>query len=174
MSNTIQFVRCRFISDTSGLECEETFPVFEGDSGRLLCDLHKNIISPTLAAELNENKSQYVAHRNEHAAFCAHMTLNELDRHVADLDEKIEKLKSHYFAARGVRQSKLADLSEDESRERQKIKVIRKETIGPVKPKRVSVKADPVRALMQTGMSEKAARSVLGLPDIFSRADVEN
>lgn len=154
------YTRCRYIPD-SGIQCETWFRRDPENNPSYLCPLHINQISPKLAAQ-DENKTPYLEIRNKEAQSCYAMTLTELDAHINGLERILEEQKAKVHAARAVRVDKIDKLTEEERDVRRKIRTERNES--SLKPKKATIKTDPIRYMMQThNLSEAAAKKLLGM-----------
>lgn len=159
----LEFRRCQYVSSES-IECENTFPVMDSEN-KIRCELHANILNEALASESEEIKDDYIQVRKEEElnvlAIFAHEGFDGLDRHIAGIETIVEKMRMKYAVARGVRQNKLLDLSDEERKVRQKIKVQTPDN-KPQVSKKVTAKSDPIRYFMQTfNMTEKQAQEMV-------------
>jgi hypothetical protein len=117
------YKRCQYVSP-EGIECEVWFPLADGE---IYCEkYHRGI--PSVSDEANgEQKQLYIDLCNAERNLCATMTLDQLDAHIATIEAAIEafmaKEKPKRNTARAVRAEKLEALTEDQRRERRKIKL---------------------------------------------------
>lgn len=151
------YTRCAYFNENSQ-QCEVWFEKDESVTGLPLCDEHKRMTDPSLG---DEQKKLYIDVVNDHKKFCYQMTVEELDLHIAGIEREIEAIKTKLFATRSVRAEKLDNLTENQRKERRKIKVdsaVREEA----KKKKPTIKSDPVGYLMMTqNMTEAQARLIL-------------
>ena len=166
------YSRCIY-SDETGRQCE-VFYKYE-DGGSLTCAMHQGFTSPALACG-NENKSEYLDLVNNTRAQCVDMTLDQLDEHIAGIERIIEAEKTKLLAARATKSEKLDLLSDDERMVRRNTKITTDEAgnvieikrgrkpnvFGIDQPKKTSMKADPIRHMMEKfNMTEAQAREML-------------
>ena len=117
------YKRCQYVSP-EGIECEVWFPLADGE---IYCEkYHRGI--PSVSDEANgEQKQLYIDLCNAERNLCATMTLDQLDAHIATIEAAIEEFlareKPKRNTARAVRAEKLEALTEDQRRERRKIKL---------------------------------------------------
>lgn len=160
---TLEFRRCHYIS-IEDIECENTFPVMD-DEKIILCELHRTITNVELAQQDEEIKSDYLRARKEHELTCLsmfnHGGFDELERHIGQIEELIETLRMKFAVAKGTKQAKLLELSDEEQAIRRKIKVVKSEAPAKVKKEKISPKNNPIGYLMETfGMSRVDAEAL--------------
>jgi hypothetical protein len=175
---SVPYRRCGSL-DSKGLQCENWFPAEEGTR---FCVTHQLGAKIGIQAS-DEQKARYIDLVNEQREYCYHFldgssqdvdrTLifefkdnesgtryEKLDRHIAFLEKALEDVKARLFTSKAVKREDLDKLTEEERAELRKIKVTRE--VQKVKEKKVSVKSDPLKHLMQSrGMSESDAKSFL-------------
>lgn len=163
------FARCIYC-DSAGIQCDVWFDTKDHPK---LCILHREIISAQTAVMGNgeqptESKLLYLARVNEITTQVSAMSLEQVDVHIAGIEQRMEDLKTELLASRAVRSNKIGALTEAERTERRKIKV---EKLVNEVSKKTSIKKNPLEALVETFMKsgisrEKAlesAKGVLGL-----------
>lgn len=156
------FTRCRYVSDT-GLECEKWFqPTDSMNNGQepRHCELHRGMISERTSPN-DESKQRFIDLKNEEIKLCIGMSIEELDTHIAGIEKQIELLRMRTMSARSVRVDKIDKLTDEERKERQKIRVQNPATNDKPKAK-TSIKKDPIQHLMDKfGMSREQALKMM-------------
>src|SRR5438094_9920395 len=91
MREDIKRFRCNYIAD-DGRQCE-VWTTYRKDEDKEFCPLHEGIIVVKKAngiALIDENKQRYIDERNKESKFCVHMTMEEIDAHIAEMDKQME------------------------------------------------------------------------------------
>lgn len=158
MSHNNAYHRCEYPPDLNGgRECEVWYPSEEGS----LCVLHRGTVSVSLINADESLKGEYIRIRNEQAAQCHQMTLEQLDEHIAGIEKVIENERTKLLTARAKRSAKLQDLSDEERAERRKIKYVgsderpKKET--KAEKLKATIKSDPVQYFMNMNFTREQA-----------------
>ena len=118
--------RCNYIAD-DGRQCE-IWTTYRKDEDKEFCPLHEGIIIVKKAngiALVDENKQRYIDRINTQKTFCANMSIDELDNHIASMEKAMEELRTDMTAARASRADKFALLTEEEQKTRRAIKIVR-------------------------------------------------
>jgi len=147
--------------------------------------VHREIISPNGRIS-KENTPKYIDLVNDERKYCYHFqdgtaqdqedTLifkfhddsdgtreDKIDARIAFFEKIIEDIKAHLHTARAIKSEDLDSLSEEERKERQKIRIDR--ALNKNKPEKIKpFKSDPIGNLMKKqGMSKKDAIDFLNL-----------
>lgn len=159
------YIRCHYESTDTKVQCDCWFDSSSYDREKpesKYCIIHRDAISTELAV-LGVNKETYIETRDKEAKFCYEMSFEELEKHISEVEKVIEFERTKLLTARAVKSDKLEKMTDDERKERRKIKTP-SVVLEPLKPKKVSVKDNPVKYLMQQmTITEKQARTMLGL-----------
>lgn len=152
--------RCIYINET-GLQCETWFPFDESQMSERLCPAHRELITPSRAANNDVIKEKYIDQVNAVRAQVYQMSFDEIDAHIASLEKELEKVKTSLFTTRAVKNEKLEQLSEEERKKLRAIKV-EKAIEAKRKEKTPSFVSDPIGFLMKKypNMSEDQAREL--------------
>lgn len=112
------YTKCQYESADTKVECDVWY---SSEEDQKFCILHRNTINASLAAA-GINKESYIEHRDKKAKFCYEMSLDELDKHISEIERIIELEKSNLMTARAVRADKIEKLTDDEREVRRRIK----------------------------------------------------
>lgn len=147
------YAPCRY-QDSVGIQCDVFFPVLD-DGDEKFCPMHRDsdaTISNENLAVTTQTKARYIDIHNAEVELVKDMTIDQIDQHILGIEAEMAKLRARAMASRGTRIGKLEMLTEDERKERRKIKIVNP-TSNIDKPAKISSKKDPIGALAQTLMS---------------------
>ena len=165
MPNT--FVRCHYINETDQ-QCNSWFDS-DVNPEQKFCPSHADCISidKAMKADDNAEKKRYIDRCNEVNQLCIAMSNEELERHIASIEARIESLRTDLMASRAHRAARIEKMTEDERKLLRSQKInIAMETKEPKKVKEpkvnTSIKADPILHFMKKfGVTQEQAKAMM-------------
>ena len=167
--------------DERGSQCETWFPATDDNR---LCEMHREIASPGKRnGESKEQNVKFMDLLNDERVYCYHFQngesqnqdkelifqfkddkdgskIDKIDRRIAFLESVLTDIKTRFSSARAVRGEALDALTEEERKERRKIKI--EKAVTETRQKiTATMKTDPIGYLANKGISRDNAKKFL-------------